>query len=186
MLFNNAGVQALDPLDKAKTAQGYEIHIGINNLGTFLFTKLLTPILVATAKSEPPNTVRVIWVSSSGTEFTAPKEVGIDMGNLDYHIAQPAMIRYSTSKAGNWLQGVEFAKRYKAQGIISIPLNPGNLSSDLYRQQGATFRFVTKAILYPPLNGAYTELFAGLSTDITLEKSGSWGKSSVTKSQGEQ
>lgn len=179
VLFNNAGVQVLDPLDKAKTKQGYEIHIGVNNVGTFLFTRFLTPLLVATAKTELPNTVRVVWVSSSGTEFTAPNNIGIEIDNLDYHVEKPAMVRYGLSKAGNWLQGVEMAKRYKKDGVISIPLNPGNLASDLYREQGSVFKLVTKLILYPSVNGAYTELYAGLSPEITLEKTGSWGESSI-------
>lgn len=174
VLFNNAGVQSLDPLD-VKTAQGYEINMGVNCVGTFLFTKLLTPLLIATAKLEPANTVRVVWVSSSGTEFTAVKNIGVDIDNLDYKKKEePALVRYGLSKAGNWCQGVEFAKRYAADGVISIPLNPGNLDSELYREQGKIFKLVTKLILYPSLQGAYTELFAGLSPKITLEKTGSW------------
>jgi hypothetical protein len=33
---------------------------------------------------------------------------------------------------------------------------------------------VINMLVYPPINGAYTELFAGLSPDVTLEKSGAW------------
>ena len=32
-------------------------------------------------------------------------------------------------------------------------------------------------ILYPAINGAYTELFAALSPEVTMEKSGSYGES---------
>jgi NAD(P)-dependent dehydrogenase (short-subunit alcohol dehydrogenase family) len=174
-------VQNLDPLS-TKTAQGYEMNLGINCVGTFLFTKLLTPLLIATAQSEPANTVRVIWVSSSGTEFTAPKHIGIDMDNLDYKKKpESALVRYGLSKAGNWCQGVEFARRYKKDGVISIPLNPGNLASELYRDQGTFFKLASKLILYPSINGAYTELFAGLSSKITIEETGAWGKCSIRK-----
>jgi retinol dehydrogenase-12 len=70
VLFNNAGI--MNPtLEISKTAQGYKLHLGVNCIGTFLFTKFLTPILIATAKSKPPNTVRVIWVSLSGAEMFA-------------------------------------------------------------------------------------------------------------------
>ncbi|KAI2471974.1 hypothetical protein F4781DRAFT_385660 [Annulohypoxylon bovei var. microspora] len=62
VLFNNAGVQ--NPLpEPSKTPQGYEYHLGVNGIGTFAFTKFLTPILASTAKTE--GTSRVIWVSSS-------------------------------------------------------------------------------------------------------------------------
>jgi retinol dehydrogenase-12 len=176
VLFNNAGVMMLDKGLSSKTAQGYEIHLGVNNIGTFLFTKFLTPILVRTARAEPPNTVRVVWVASSGTEFLAHKGVGVSLENLDYHIEKDPMERYAISKAGNWAHGVEFAKRYKAAGVVSILLNPGNLSSDLYREHGLIVKTISKLILYPSVNGAYTELFAGLSPDITIKESGSWGE----------
>ncbi|CAM1505936.1 Fc.00g115730.m01.CDS01 [Cosmosporella sp. VM-42] len=172
VLFSNAGVQSPTP---THTVQGHETHIGINCVGTFLFTKLLTPILETTAKSEPEGTVRVIWVSSSGTELAGEKSVGLHLDNLDYHIPKSPMYKYAISKTGNYLHGVEFAKRYSASGVVSIPLNPGNLASDLYRDQHSLlFQFLTKFIMYPSIMGAYTELYAGLSADITIDKSGSW------------
>ncbi|KAI0135788.1 short-chain dehydrogenase [Daldinia grandis] len=171
VLFNNAGIQ--NPLpEPSKTPQGYEYHLGVNSIGTYAFTKYLTPILASTAKTE--GTSRVIWVSSMATELTGLKSVGIDMDNLDYHNDKPYLIRYGLSKTGNWLHGVEFAKRYKADGVISIPLNPGNLASDLYRDQSGFMNIVTALITYPSINGAYTLLYAGLSPDITIEKTGSW------------
>ncbi|KAF3056310.1 hypothetical protein GL218_06515 [Daldinia childiae] len=171
VLFNNAGVQ--NPLpEPSKTPQGYEYHLGVNSIGTYAFTKLLTPILVSTAKTE--GTSRVIWVSSLATDMTGLKSVGIDMSNLDYHDDKSYLIKYGLSKTGNWLHGVEFAKRYKADGVISIPLNPGNLASDLYRDQSGFMSIFTALITYPSINGAYTLLYAGLSPDITIEKTGSW------------
>lgn len=174
VLFNNAGVQ--NPLpEPSKTAQGYEYHLGVNTIGTFAFTKLLTPILVSTSKKEGAS--RVVWVSSSGAELLGEKSVGIDMSNLDYKKKdRPYLEKYGVSKAGNWLHGVEFAKRYKAEGVISIPLNPGNLASELYRDMKGLMRFFVSLLTYPPINGAYTLLYAGLSPEITLEKTGSWGK----------
>ncbi|KAI1214562.1 putative short-chain dehydrogenase [Annulohypoxylon truncatum] len=172
VLFNNAGVQ--NPLpEPSKTPQGYEYHLGVNAIGTFAFTKLLTPILVSTSKKEGSS--RVIWVSSSGTEILGEKSVGVDMSNLDYQKKdRPYLEKYGISKAGNWLHGVEFAKRYRADGVISIPLNPGNLASELYRDMKGLMRIFVNLVTYPPINGAYTLLYAGLSPEVTLEKSGSW------------
>ena len=176
VLFNNAGVMA-QRSGLPKTAQGYELQLGTNNIGTFMFTKLLTPILISTAKTEPPNTVRVVWVSSSAAESGSPRPGGVPMDNLDYHKSQPFIIRYGISKAGNYLHAVEYAKRYKADGIVSVALNPGNLSSDLYREQGAIIGFLLRhTILHPPVFGAYTEMYAGLSPEVTLERSGEWSK----------
>ena len=177
VLFNNAGVQALNTKAPNKTAQGHEIHLGVNVIGTFLFTRLLTPTLVATAKTEPSNTVRVVWVSSLGTEMVGEKSHGISLNYLNYWPALKPLERYGISKAGNWLHGVEFAKRFQADGVISIPCNPGHLSSDLYRDSGTIFKTVLNAfITHPPINGAYTEIFAGLSPAIKMKDTGEWGK----------
>ncbi|MCJ1458435.1 hypothetical protein MMC28_008807 [Mycoblastus sanguinarius] len=177
VLFNNAGVQALSNNGPTKTAQGHEIHLGVNVIGTFLFTKLLTPTLVATAKTEPLNTVRVVWVSSLGTETISEKSYGISLDYLDYWPALKPLERYGISKAGNWLHGVEFAKRYQADGVVSIPCNPGHLRSDLYRDSGTLFKTVLNTLFtYPPINGAYTELFAGVSPMITMKETGEWGE----------
>jgi NAD(P)-dependent dehydrogenase (short-subunit alcohol dehydrogenase family) len=175
VLFNNAGVW-ITP-QGSKTKQGYELTLGVNDIGPFMFTKLLTPLLVATAKTEPSGTVRVVWVSSVGAELGSHKPGGVPLDNLDYHDEKPGVFRYAVSKAGNYLLAVEYAKRHKADGVVSVPLNPGNLDSDLARDLGSMTRFFFRLILmYPPINGAYTELFAGLSPQVTLKNTGAWSK----------
>jgi len=173
VLFNNAGLMATDPL--TRTAQGYEMALGVNCVGTFLFTKLLTPTLVTTAKTTPPGSVRVIWLSSFGLELFAKPGIGISLDNLDYHIPTPSTDRYGISKCGSWAQGVEFARRHKTDGIISLPINPGNLTSELARDQPTPLKIAARVLGYPPPMGACTELWAGLSPEVTMEKSGSWG-----------
>lgn len=173
VLFNNAGV--MKPAPGTKTAQGYEPQLGVNNVGAHLFTKLLTPLLVQTAKKESPGTVRVVWVSSSAGESPFAPKGGVPMDNLDYHDDPGWFPQYAISKAGNYLQGTEFARRYKKDGIISVALNPGNLDSELWRNQGAVMSKLLKLfVLHDPIKGAYTELYAGLSPEITLENSGAW------------
>jgi retinol dehydrogenase-12 len=175
VLFNNAGVMC--PPQGSKTPQGHELQLGTNNIGTFMFTKLLTPILIATARKELPNAVRVIWVASSATELGSPPG-GLAMDNLDYHDDKSAMVKYAISKVGNYFHATEFAKRYEDDGVVSISLNPGMLNSDLYRHQSAIFGFfLRRVVLHPPIFGAYTELFAGLSPEVTIERSGDWGES---------
>ena len=175
VLVNNAGVQSAN--GQAKTVQGYEKNLGVNCLGTFLFTKLLTPLLVSTAKSERPGVARVVWVSSN-MDLAGAKDTGVLLENLDYHEDKPALLKYGYSKAGDYLYSVEYARRYKEHGVISVSLNPGNLWSELYRDQSSMLKFVVKHILsYPTLYGAYTELYAGVSANITLENSGCWGES---------
>lgn len=77
VLFNNAGYMALDDKNIEKTVQGYKIQLGIHCLGPFLFTKLLTPLLIATAadKGTLTNEVRVVFVSSFAAEMYHKKLV---------------------------------------------------------------------------------------------------------------
>lgn len=49
VLFNNAGVMSSEK-KLVTTPQGYEQHVGVNVLGGFLLTQLLTPVLIATVK----------------------------------------------------------------------------------------------------------------------------------------
>jgi retinol dehydrogenase-12 len=117
VLFNNAGVM-IPPADSV-TAQGYELQLGTNCLGHFLLAKLLTPRLVETAKSAPKDSVRVVWLSSSAAELLTIG-AGVNIDNLDYH--QPVLypFKYGTSKAGNYLQATEYARRYKEDGVVSV------------------------------------------------------------------
>jgi NAD(P)-dependent dehydrogenase (short-subunit alcohol dehydrogenase family) len=176
VLFNNAGV--FMPPGHPKSAQGYELHIGVHNVGHFLLTKLLTPTLVRTAKEEAPGTVRVVWVGSSLGEHWVVPDGGIQMDNLDYQkIDRYSFTRYGISKAGMYLQSTEMAKRYRDEGIVSIAMNPGNLRSHLWRHQTSFINLLADTfILYPTLYGAYAELFTGLSPDVTMAKSGEWSR----------
>ncbi|KAI1768460.1 hypothetical protein GGR53DRAFT_532377 [Hypoxylon sp. FL1150] len=176
-LFNNAAVHSLDDPDgtRTKTPQGYEVHLGVNVIGPFLFTRLLTPILVDTARRLDAGAVRVVWVSSMGTETIGEKSLGLSSSYMDYWPLMSPLERYGLSKAGDWLLGVEFARRHAADGILSVPVNPGHLASNLYREAGVIFKSILKvAALFPPVNGAYVELFAALSPDLTMKDNGSW------------
>jgi hypothetical protein len=84
----------------SKTMQGCEIYPGVNKIGHFLLTKLLTPILIRTAKVEPSNTVRVIWISSLGIKLTSPKPGGVPLDNVTYHIDKRVLMKYAIRKAG--------------------------------------------------------------------------------------
>ncbi|KAF7538961.1 hypothetical protein G7054_g2545 [Neopestalotiopsis clavispora] len=154
-LFNNAGLMGSEPLQK--TAQGYEISLGVNCVGTFLFTKLLTPVLAATASVSLPNTLR------------AHEGVGLATNNLDYHEPVVATTRYGLSKAGVWALGVEYGRRHgpgTRDGVVSVPINPGNIRSELQRDQSWLFKFLTGFLLHPTINGAWTELYAAFSPEV--------------------
>ncbi|GMF78940.1 unnamed protein product [Aspergillus oryzae] len=116
VLWNNAGVMI--PPQGSTTAQGYELQLGTNVIGPFLFTKLLYPALAKAAADSPPNSVRVVWLSSSAVRM-APTPA-IDFSNMDYHKDEGAWTKYGRSKAANVLLAVEFARRSKKDGVASI------------------------------------------------------------------
>jgi len=171
ILWNNAGVMV--PPQGSKTKQGYELQIGTNNFAPFLFTKFLAPLLRATAKTSAPGAVRVVWTSSSMAEASSPTG-GVDLNNLDYKVDKAVWHKYGVSKAGNILHAKEFAKRFGGEGIVSVALDPGNLKTDLQRHVPGWQVKIMNLLLHTPTHGAYTELFAGLSPDVTLEKNGAW------------
>ena len=111
------------PPQGSTTKQGYEKQLGTNNVAPFLLTKLLHPMLAKTASTAPKDSVRVVWVSSSGAEVYSPKG-GVDMDNLDYKKKKNLWWKYGTSKAGNVLHSGEFAKRFQSEGIISVVVIP--------------------------------------------------------------
>ncbi|OCK94113.1 uncharacterized protein K441DRAFT_677636 [Cenococcum geophilum 1.58] len=168
--WNNADVM-VSP-QGSKTKQGLELQIGVNNLGHFLFTWFLRPVLEATAKIAPRNSVRVIWVSSSAAD--AAPHPAIDFENMDYHREEGIWPKYSRSKAGSVIHSAEFARRTQGSGIVSIALNPGNfvanLQQNMSKMQLAMFKLATSH----PKNGAYAELFAGVSSTITEKDNGGW------------
>ncbi len=120
VLFNNAGIM-FTPKGVPRTAQGHEIQLGTNAVGPFLFTKLLTPVLLSTARGpgSPPGEVRVVWLSSSFASYFAPSG-GIEMDNLDYKTDRLDLVKYSASKAVNTLYSAEFARKYGKDGIVSV------------------------------------------------------------------
>jgi len=53
-------------------------------------------------------------------------------------------------------------------------LNPGNLKTPLQRHVPGWQMALMNSILHTPIHGAYTELFAGLSPDVTQDHNGAW------------
>ncbi|OJZ90818.1 hypothetical protein ASPFODRAFT_57077 [Aspergillus luchuensis CBS 106.47] len=170
VLWNNAGVMI--PPAGSRTKQGYELQYGVNNLGHFLLTYFLRPALETAANIAPKNSVRVIWVSSSAAD--AAPNPAIELTNMDYHRDEGAWMKYCRSKAASVVHSAEFVRRTKGTGIISLSLNPGNFVTNLQQNMSKMELTMFKLIASEPINGAYTELFAGLSDTITEEDNGGW------------
>ncbi|KAI8626001.1 short-chain dehydrogenase [Xylariaceae sp. FL1651] len=165
VLWNNAGVMLPPP--GSKTVQGYELQLGVNNIGTFLFTRFLSRILISTASTAQTNSVRVVWVSSLAAEG-APKPA-IDFSNMDYKKEEGEWQKYERSKAGTILHACEAARRSQREGdrVLHVSLHPGIFPTDLQRTMPAWRSCLVKALGKEPKYGGYTELFAGLDSRVT-------------------
>ncbi|PYH86195.1 NAD(P)-binding protein [Aspergillus uvarum CBS 121591] len=146
LLVNNAGVSQ-PPLGSV-SAQGIELQIATNCLGPYLLTQLLLPFLTAavTANNEFSPAPRVIWTSSQVAELSASPE-GIILSELR-DPPRDAVRNYVTSKLGNWFLSVEFARRYRDAGLVSVAQNPGAANTNLLRN-ARWMKLLSWPLLYP-------------------------------------
>ncbi|KAH8814643.1 hypothetical protein DL96DRAFT_1624387 [Flagelloscypha sp. PMI_526] len=63
------------PPIKELTKDGYDLQFGTNVLGHFYLTKLLLPVLEATAQRTPKGDVRVVNVASSAIYMWSQKDL---------------------------------------------------------------------------------------------------------------
>ncbi|KAH9005647.1 NAD-P-binding protein [Lactarius hatsudake] len=165
-LYNNAGVYAV--VDKV-TTQGFDMQFGTNVLGHFYLTKLLLPVLAATAKKTPAGTVRVVNVSSLGHQYVPPEGirwVTLGPGNDSLEARKKFNVTklYGQSKLGNVLFSNEFARRYGAEGIVSTSLHPGTIHTDLTRNSNFLVQFLMRLATHDVSYGAITSLYAGTAS----------------------
>jgi WW domain-containing oxidoreductase len=125
ILINNAGVMACP---KSFTKDGFETQFGVNHLGHFLLTQLLTDKLKASAPS------RIVIVSSSANSQTAPS-TGLDFDNLNAEKKYSPCLVYGRSKLANILHAKELQRRFDAESadITVVSLHPGSVSTNLAR-----------------------------------------------------
>jgi NAD(P)-dependent dehydrogenase (short-subunit alcohol dehydrogenase family) len=120
VLMNNAGVM-FTPF--SRTADGFEVQLGINHLGHFELTRLLTPQLVAAERA------RIVILASGGHV----------MGDIDY--ADPnwerrdydKFVAYGASKTANLLHMVELDSQLQGWGVRACSVNPGAVATSLAR-----------------------------------------------------
>ncbi|KAF4978466.1 hypothetical protein FZEAL_5152 [Fusarium zealandicum] len=178
VLWNNAGTGALRVEVGARTKQGFEAMMGMHCVAARLFTQLLLPQLQAAVGSSPQGSVRVVWTASFLGEASWPVN-GIDFNVLEQETTDRTR-NYAVSKVGNWMLGREMAARHGKDGIVSITQNPGNLKAGSYAGTPAVAMFFIKRVLHDTKFGGYTELYPGLSPEISIEHNGGyvipWGR----------
>ncbi|KAI1773195.1 hypothetical protein F4818DRAFT_443552 [Hypoxylon cercidicola] len=132
VLWNNESVSR-PPIDSV-SKQGIELQLATNCLGPFLLTKLLLPLLQAASGEESavPGSVRVVWTASQVIELSSP-DGGLIMSKIRNPPRDSSRV-YTNSKTGNWFLASELGRRMESvHGIVSVALNPGAASSNLFR-----------------------------------------------------
>jgi NAD(P)-dependent dehydrogenase (short-subunit alcohol dehydrogenase family) len=158
-LVNNAGGIWSS---RTVTAQGFEQTFGVNHLGPFFLTRLLTERLVASAPS------RVVNVSSFGHHFAT---FGMRFSDLQSERAYVSLEVYSRSKLANVLFTRELARRLAGTGVTVNAVHPGAVRSgfgmdgDLGGIQGWGNR-VVRAFEISAQSGARTSVFLASAPEV--------------------
>ncbi|KAF2884586.1 hypothetical protein ILUMI_21589 [Ignelater luminosus] len=168
ILVNNAGVMFCP---ESRTEDGFEMQIGTNHLGHFLFTLLLLPRMI---KSAP---ARIVNVSSVGHSFLrGPMNLDdLNWEQRSYSTTQA----YFQSKLANVLFTKELARRLKEaniDGVTTYSLHPGNINTDLQRHvDDSFFRGMSwimnmfRPFLKTPVQGAQTTIYCSVDENASKE-----------------
>lgn len=103
------------------TPQGIETQMGVNAVGTLLFTQCLLPVLKRTVALAGEGNVRVTWPSTIWVYPNAPPG-GIEWGGEEGapRIFGKDVVDYAHSKVGVLFLAREAARRWRADGIVSV------------------------------------------------------------------
>ncbi|KAJ7999357.1 hypothetical protein DPEC_G00193560 [Dallia pectoralis] len=155
ILINNAGIMMCP---KWKTADGFEMQLGVNHLGHFLLTNLLLDLLKRSSPS------RIINVSSLAHERG---KIYFDDINLDKDYSPKKS--YGQSKLANVLFSKELAARLKGSGVTVYSLHPGVIRTELVRHLWPSMALWKRLVAQPfmmliksPWEGAQTTIYCAV------------------------
>ncbi|XP_034015500.1 retinol dehydrogenase 12 [Thalassophryne amazonica] len=154
ILINNAGVMMCP---YTKTADGFEMHMGVNHLGHFLLTYLLIGLL---KRSVP---ARIVVLSSLAHNFG-----WIRFHDLHSHGSYNSGLAYCQSKLANVLFTRELARRLKGSNVTVNSVHPGTVNSDLTRHSTLMMLLFTvfSIFLKTPQEGAQTSIYCAVAEEL--------------------
>jgi NAD(P)-dependent dehydrogenase (short-subunit alcohol dehydrogenase family) len=114
LLVCNAGILQFD--ENARTAEGFELHLGVNHYAHFLLFMLLKDTIVQS--STPEFNSRVITVTSA-----AHRVQGIQWDDMNLSGGYDPTKAYGQSKTANLLMAVGIDRRF--EGVHGYSVHPG-------------------------------------------------------------
>lgn len=156
VLLNNAG---LVMRTREETVDGFEATFGVNHLGHFLLTNLLTDRIVATPGS------RIVTVASDAHKFAGK---GLDFDDLQATGKYRPFNAYGKSKLANILFTRELARRLDGTGVTANSLHPGFVASNFGRSDalGNIAMIVGRPFAISAERGALTSIFLASNPSV--------------------
>jgi len=161
VLINNAGVMMCP---YTKTEDGFEMQMGTNHFGHFLFTNLLLDLLKASAPA------RVVNVSSR-----AHQRSEINLSDINWERRPYSRVAaYADSKLANVLFTKALAKRVADTGVDCYALHPGVVRTELGRHiqdmlGAAVMPFLWAGVYFfskSPREGAQTSIYCSVDESL--------------------
>lgn len=164
LLVNNAGIMAVP---RAKTADGFELQLGVNHLGHFALTGLLAGLLAGTGGA------RVVTVTSLMHKLGRLRLDDLYAERRRYG----AWGAYCQSKLANLLFNLELDRRLRAAAldVVAAAAHPGYAATELQgtsarlggsRPQAAIMRLGNRLIAQPAARGALPSLYAATAPGV--------------------
>ncbi|KAM4718168.1 retinol dehydrogenase 12, like [Anableps anableps] len=161
LLINNAGVMVCP---YGKTADGFEMQIGINHFGHFLLTYLLIDLIKRSAPA------RIVNVSSMAHSWGS-----INLEDINSEKSYNKSKAYAQSKLANVLFTHSLAKRLEGTGVTTYSLHPGIVQTDLWRHLSAPERFfikIARPFTKDSVQGAQTTIYCAVEPSLEKESGG--------------
>jgi NAD(P)-dependent dehydrogenase (short-subunit alcohol dehydrogenase family) len=155
VVVNNAGTWSTR---KRKNADGFELTWATNQLGYFLGTELLRPLLARAAPA------RIVVVASELARDLDLGDVNFDRRRYD------GMTAYAQSKQANRMWTWALARRLEGTGVSANAMHPGAVATGLFAKGGGLLASSAGAFMRlagkTPHEGADTVVWLATSADV--------------------
>jgi retinol dehydrogenase 12 len=156
VLINNAGVGGA----RGRTADGFEMHFGINHLGHFALTMALLPLLTDSTPARIVNVASDAHYQAKGINFEGLRNRTKGITGLP---------EYAVSKLCNVLFAAELGRRLAGTGVTAYSLHPGVVASEIWRRVPWPARQIVTRRMLTTEQGARTSLYCATSPEVAAE-----------------